>query len=160
MTVTTAFPTLTDTDTATLLHAAGDGDQRAWEEIVRRYRGLVCAVVRSYRLQDADARDAEQRTWLKLVENRTRVREPARLGGWLATTASRECLRILRDSGGTSAMELDLLPDPTRAVEDQVVDADTVDRVRRIIASLPDRGRMIMNELFGDEPRLYAEAAL
>jgi DNA-directed RNA polymerase specialized sigma24 family protein len=91
------------------------------------------------------------------VENRSRVRDPARLGGWLATTASRECLRILRDNGGTAAMELDLLPDPTRAVEDQVVDADSVARIRRIIATLPDRGRTIMNELFADEPRRYAD---
>src|ERR671920_557470 len=48
----------------------------AWEEIVRRYRGLVAATVRSFRLQDADAHDAEQRTWLRLVEHHRRLRDP------------------------------------------------------------------------------------
>jgi RNA polymerase sigma factor (sigma-70 family) len=144
---------------ATLLHAAGEGHQPSWEEIVRRYRGLVTSVVRSYRLQDADARDAEQRTWLRLVENLPRVRDPARLGGWLATTASRECLHIIRESRGSTVMELDLLPDPGHTVEDQVVDADTLARVRTIVASLPDRGRTIMAELFADERRPYADVA-
>lgn len=45
-----------------LLRAAGRGDGDAWEEVIQRYRTLVRAVVRSYRLQEADARDAEQRT--------------------------------------------------------------------------------------------------
>lgn len=146
-------------DNVTLMRAAGEGHQPSWEEIVRRYRGLVTSVVRSYRLQDADARDAEQRTWLRLVENLSRVRDPARLGGWLATTASRECLHILRESRGSTVMELDLLPDPSYAVEDQVVDADTLARIRTIVASLPDRGRTIMAELFADEHRPYADVA-
>jgi RNA polymerase sigma factor (sigma-70 family) len=142
-----------------LLQSAGGGDERAWTEIVQRYRGLVNAVVRSYRLQDADAHDAEQRTWLRLVEHRHAVRDPQRLGGWLATTASRECLRILRESRAVVTDELDAVPDPHRTVEDQVVDADTVSRLWTIVAALPPRGRTIMMELFAEEPRPYAEVA-
>ena len=142
-----------------LLRCAGRGDDRAWNEIVQRYRGLVGAVVHSYRLQDADARDAEQRTWMRLVEHRDAVRDPERLGGWLATTAARECLRILRESRAVVTDELDAVPDPDRGVEDRVVDADTVERLWTIVAALPPRGRMIMMELFADEPRPYAEVA-
>jgi RNA polymerase sigma factor (sigma-70 family) len=142
-----------------LLRSAAGGDERAWTEIVQRYRGLVGAVVRSYRLQDADAHDAEQRTWLRLVEHRAAVRDPERLGGWLATTASRECLRILRENRTVVTDELDAVPDPDRAVEDQVVDADTVTRLWTIVAALPPRGRTIMMELFADEPRPYADVA-
>ena len=142
-----------------LLRSAGGGDERAWSEIVERYRGLVTAVVRSYRLQDADSHDAEQRTWLRLVEHRNAVRDPERLGGWLATTASRECLRILRESRAVVTDELDALPDPHCTVEDQVVDADTVSRLWTIVAALPPRGRAIMMELFAEEPRPYAEVA-
>ena len=142
-----------------LLRSAGGGDEQAWTEIVRRYRGLVSAVVRSYRLQDADAHDAEQRTWLRLVEHQHSVRDPHRLGGWLATTASRECLRILRESRAVVTDELDAVPDPDRTVEDRVVDADTVSRLWTIVAALPPRGRTIMMELFAEEPRPYAEVA-
>ncbi|GAA5130621.1 sigma-70 family RNA polymerase sigma factor [Pseudonocardia adelaidensis] len=151
--------TTTEAGNDQLLHSAGGGDERAWTEIVQRYRGLVSAVVRSYRLQDADAHDAEQRTWLRLVEHRHAVRDPERLGGWLATTASRECLRILRESRAVVTDELDAVPDPDRTVEDQVVDADTVSRLWTIVATLPPRGRTIMMELFAEEPRPYADVA-
>ena len=142
-----------------LLQSANSGDERAWTEIVERYRGLVCAVVRSYRMQDADAHDAEQRTWLRLVEHRDAVRDPERLGGWLATTAARECLRMLRERRAVVTDELDAVPDPHRTVEDQVVDADTVSRLWTIVAALPPRGRTIMMELFADDPRPYADVA-
>ena len=150
---------MTATGNDELLHTADLGDERAWEEIVARYRGLVATVVRSFRLQDADARDAEQRTWLRLVENRRGVRDPERLGGWLATTASRECLRILRETRSVVPLEIDVLPDPSRTVEDRVVDADTVARIHGIVAALPPRGRTVMQELFADEPRPYADVA-
>jgi DNA-directed RNA polymerase specialized sigma24 family protein len=70
-----------------LLARASDGDPAAWEEVVRRYDKLVLATVRSFRLQDADALDAVQTTWLRLAENAHRVLWPERLGGWLVTTA-------------------------------------------------------------------------
>jgi RNA polymerase sigma factor (sigma-70 family) len=149
----------TPTANGELLRNAAGGDQRAWEELVGRYRGLVGAVVRSFRLQDADARDAEQRTWLRLVENRAGVRDPECLGGWLSTTAERECLRILRETRTVVPFEIDVLPDPGRLVEDRVVDADTVARLREIVAALPPRGRTVMQELFADEPRPYADVA-
>jgi RNA polymerase sigma factor (sigma-70 family) len=156
MTVPAAAP---GTANDTLLRSAHGGDERAWTEIVQRYQGLVGAVVRSYRLQDADAHDAEQRTWLRLVEHRDTVRDPDRLGGWLATTASRECLRILRENRAVVTDELDTVPDPDRTIEDRVVDADTVTRLWTIVGSLPPRGRTIMMELFADDPRPYAEVA-
>ncbi len=144
---------------ALLLAAADRGDERAWTEIIRRYRDLVRSVVRAYRLQDADAGDAEQRTWLRLVEHRGTLRDPDRLGGWLATTASRECLRMMRDRRPTVAAEMDAVPDPDADVEQQVVDAQTAARLWSIVATLPPRGRTVMRALFDGEQRPYAEVA-
>jgi RNA polymerase sigma factor (sigma-70 family) len=147
------------TPVAALLDAAGRGDQRAWDELVARFRDLVRAVTRSYRLQDADASDAEQRTWLRLVERRETVRDPQRLGGWLATTTTRECLRILRERRGGVALEVDGVPDPDADVEQRVVDAVTVDRLWELVATLPPRSRLVMRAMFGGEARPYAEVA-
>jgi RNA polymerase sigma factor (sigma-70 family) len=159
MTVPTAPTTISTLGNAELVELAAQGDSRAWAEIVLRYRGLVTAVVRNFRLQDADARDAEQRTWLRLVEHLRSLRDPDRLGGWLSTTASRECLRMLREAQGLVAVEMDAVPDPESGVEERVVDADTAARLWRIVAALPPRGRMIMNALFAEEPLPYAEVA-
>src|SRR5207248_2190961 len=79
-----------------LLHAAAEGDERAWAEIVDRFSGLVWATARAHRLSAADAADVTQTTWLRLVEHLGRIREPEGLGAWLATTARHECLRLLR----------------------------------------------------------------
>src|SRR5262249_59270378 len=80
----------------TLVRAAAAGDQAAWNELVERFQGLVWATARAHRLTRADAADVAQTVWLRLVENLGRIRDPERLGAWLATTAQRECLRHIR----------------------------------------------------------------
>jgi hypothetical protein len=97
----------TATSIAELLLRAGAGDLSALDEIVRRYSGVVLATVRSFRLQNADADAAVQMTWLRLGQNWHRIQRPERLGGWLATTARRECLRILRHYGELSSQQDD-----------------------------------------------------
>ncbi len=82
-----------------LTRAAARGDQEAWNAIVDRFQGLVWATARAYRLPQADAADVAQTTWLRLVESLDRIREPERLGAWLATTARNECLRHIRLRG-------------------------------------------------------------
>ena len=78
--------------------AAAAGDARAWEQLVGRYAGLVWSICRAHRMSDEDAADVAQLTWLRLLENLDRIRDPRRLAGWLATTCRRECLASLRRS--------------------------------------------------------------
>jgi RNA polymerase sigma factor (sigma-70 family) len=85
-----------DASIANDLFAAGRGDEDAWRRLVGRFAGLVWAVARGYRLSDADAQDVSQTTWLRLAEHLDRIRDPERLGTWLATTAGRESLRLLK----------------------------------------------------------------
>jgi RNA polymerase sigma factor (sigma-70 family) len=58
---------------------------------------MIWAVARAHRLRDADASDVSQATWLALLEHLDKLNDPARVGAWLATTARRECLRVLRE---------------------------------------------------------------
>jgi RNA polymerase sigma factor (sigma-70 family) len=81
-----------------LVHAAAAGDQRAWDSLVREFSGMIWAVARAHRLHDANAADVAQATWLRLFEHLTRLTDPARVGAWLATTARRECLRVIREA--------------------------------------------------------------
>jgi len=78
---------------------AAAADQRGWDALVREVGGLISMVARAYRLSDDDPADVAQASWLKLFEHVGDVRDPARIGGWLATTTCRECLRVLRDGG-------------------------------------------------------------
>jgi RNA polymerase sigma factor (sigma-70 family) len=79
-----------------LVQGATGGDQNAWNLLVQRFSGLLWAICRSYGLGQADAADAFQLTWLRLLEHLDTIREPERLPGWLATTCRRECLTVLR----------------------------------------------------------------
>jgi RNA polymerase sigma factor (sigma-70 family) len=102
-----------------LLGAAAAGDQDAWEAIVDRFTGLVWATARAHRLDSADAADVAQTTWLRLVEHLDRIREPETLGAWLATTARRECLRLIRlRSRERAEDDLEALLDPVDETPD------------------------------------------
>ena len=81
---------------ASLMQDAASGSQGAWAELVRRFGGMVAAVGRRYGLRAADVAELQQTTWLRLVENIHRIEQPERVGGWLATTARRESLQLLR----------------------------------------------------------------
>ncbi len=76
--------------------AAVAGDDEAWRTLVRAFEGLVTGIARAHRLNDADAADVAQMTWMRLVEHVEQLTDPARIAGWLATTARRECLRVIR----------------------------------------------------------------
>ncbi|MGH3787561.1 MAG: RNA polymerase sigma factor [Pseudonocardiaceae bacterium] len=167
MTMATAITTSYDHASATssvadLLLWVGDGDPAAWEEVYRRYGKLVSTTVRSFRLQEADTLDAVQMTWLRLAENAHRVRFPERLGGWLATTARRECLHILRQAkpaSGAIGIAPETVVDPSVGPEQRAIDADTSRTLWKLVGELSPRRRTLLQTLFTDNPRSYAEVA-
>ncbi|MGH3766104.1 MAG: RNA polymerase sigma factor [Pseudonocardiaceae bacterium] len=139
-----------------------NGEPLAWDDVLHRYGRLVSATVRSFQMQDADALDAVQMTWLRLAENAHRVQFPERLGGWLATTARNECLRIRRKAGPApdpAATEPDTIADLSMGPEQRVIDAHTARLLWGIVAALPPRRRAVLQELFTEAPRPYAEVA-
>lgn len=150
-----------DRSTAELVAAACDHDPRAWEELVLRYRGLICSIARSFRLGEPDVADVVQNTWLRALERLGTVREPEHLGGWLATTAHRECLALLRRRARDAADSLCVgevratVPGPETVLlrrEAHVI-------VRHAVAELPGRRRALVGALFDDVVSSYADVA-
>lgn len=81
---------------ARLVELAAAGHEQAWHALVDEFAGLVWAATRAHRLDRADASDVVQATFLRLVEHLGTLQQPERVGAWLATTARRECLAVLR----------------------------------------------------------------
>ncbi|MET0910978.1 MAG: sigma-70 family RNA polymerase sigma factor, partial [Ilumatobacteraceae bacterium] len=104
------------------------GDERAWDEVVDRFAGLVWSVARSYRLSSAATDDVVQTVWLRLAEHCGRIRQPERLASWLATTTRNEALRVIRGNNRlTPQAQLDELPELTSpSVEEKVSDDVTL----------------------------------
>ncbi|MGH3856002.1 MAG: RNA polymerase sigma factor [Pseudonocardiaceae bacterium] len=147
---------------ADLLLEISDGDATAWDEILHRYSKLVAKTVRSFRLQEADALDAIQMTWLRLAENADRVQFPERLGGWLTTTARRECLHILRQSKlgpNLTGVAPETVPDPSAGPEQRAIDANTTRTLRNLIDELSPHRRTLLRMLFTDNPCSYDKVA-
>ncbi|TKK87234.1 sigma-70 family RNA polymerase sigma factor [Herbidospora galbida] len=86
------------------------------------------AVARAAGLGAADASDAVQGAWLRLIESVDRIRDPRAVGAWLMTTTRREALRLGRRAGQEfPADPPDLYEHPTLAAPDpttEIVDAD------------------------------------
>lgn len=152
-----------NTDSAAdFLLQIGNGDRAVWDELLRRYGKLASATVRSFRLQEADALDAIQNTWLRLAEHAEQVRFPERLGGWLATTARRECLHILRRTK-LGSQYTDLLPetvsDPSPGPEKRAIDAHSTRILHTLIDGLAPRQRTLIRMLFAEDPCSYDTVA-
>lgn len=109
-----------------LLAAAAEGDQAAWAELVDMFSPAMWASARAYDLTRADADDAVQAAWLRLLENLHGIHDPAGLGRWLITTTRREAMRISRERRGA---RLDADPAAPRAGRTALADADAAERV-------------------------------
>jgi RNA polymerase sigma factor (sigma-70 family) len=144
---------------ATRVRLAASGNARAWSELVEEFEGMLWAIARGYRLCDADAADVVQTTWLRLAENLGRLREPARVGGWLATTARRECLRTLRASTRElpDAEPPEAMDTPSPTVDDALLDAERDAALRAALQQLPSRDQALLLMLVTDSPPSYAE---
>ncbi|MEA2271122.1 MAG: hypothetical protein QOC64_3732 [Solirubrobacteraceae bacterium] len=144
---------------ARVAREAARGDERAWNTLVDEFAGLVWAVVRAHRLSDADGADVVQATWLALVEHLDGLRDVERVGAWLATTARRECLRVLRMSRRQVPTADDFPEGPSESVE---IAADLMLEQRdaalwRAFDRLPARDQALLRLLVTDPQPSYQE---
>ena len=143
---------------ADLIERAGAKDQHAWRQLVARFNTMVWAVARAHRLNHADAADVSQTTWLRLAENLTALRDPARLPGWLATTARRESLRVLAARRREEPAELPDEPDSlASAPESHVLTEDRDARLWQAFDQLSERCQQVLRLLSSAPELSYAE---
>jgi RNA polymerase sigma factor (sigma-70 family) len=149
-----------DQELVDTVKAAGDGDEQAWDVLVERFSRLVWSVARSHRLSDADAADVSQTTWLRLAEHLHRLRDPAKVASWLATTARNESLRTLRRSARVVPVDVDLDGDLGRsapAADGRILLEERDAALWAAFDQLPDPCRALLRTLMADPAPSYAE---
>ena len=157
-------------ETGKLVEAAAEGDEAAWRAIVERFSGLVWAIARGFRLGPSDAGDVYQTVWLRLAENLRRIQNPDQVGAWLATTARRESLRMVRgrrrDVPVEDAALTDLLPADESSPELAALEAEQArlesHRAKQMwhaFRALPARCQQLLRILMATHRPSYAEAA-
>lgn len=149
----------------TLLERCRAGDAKAWSSLVQRYASLVYTVPRRARLSGAAVDDVFQLTWMRLVEHLDTIEDPSRVRAWLVTTALRETLAQIRDTGRTgagdsSAFDPDAVPDPGPTPEAILAEWQEACRLRMGVQRLDTRCREILTAVYLlDPPEPQAELA-
>jgi len=149
-------------DVAELAVGAARSDARAWEALVNRYGRMVHSIARAHGLGEADAADVSQTVWLRLVEHLGRIRQPERVGGWLATTARNESIRVARQRQRTLLMDdldlLGLVDDASDAVPALEAE-ERATHLRAALATLPSPQRDLLHQLMADPRPSYVEVS-
>lgn len=148
---------------ASLLHQVVQGDETAWKELVDRFSPMLWGTARRAGLNVADADDVVQTTWLLLAENVDRMRDPAALPGWLATTARRESLRLAKARSreapsGIAEVVLDV-PDHREGPEARALRSHAEGRMRHALSKLSQRCQELLSIIALAPETSYAQVA-
>jgi RNA polymerase sigma factor (sigma-70 family) len=146
---------------AELLAGCARGEQADWDELVERFGRLVWSVVKSHRMNDVDAEDVHQLTWFRLVQNVDRIRDPDRIGDWLATVARRESRRVLARRGRLvmvgDSETLDGLSGHSESPEQITLRAQGRQDALRALGTLSEQCRGLLSLTLADPPASYDE---
>lgn len=116
-------------------------------DLVKRVSPVLFVVVRRYRIGRDEQLDAVQDGWLRLLESRDRIRDPASVPGWMSTTVARRALRSLRDRSREVLWDpgaLDQQPTFGSSAERLCVRAERDRLLWRTVASLPRQERDVV----------------
>lgn len=149
-----------DADLAEIVSAAAEGSADAWRALFGRFTNMISAIARGCRLNDADVAEVHQATWMRMVENIVRIEQPERIGAWLATTAKRESLRVVRQKDRLTLDHEGLLQraDTKMApVDAGPLAEERLVAVRAAFERLPSHCRRLLSLMSEDDPPSYKE---
>jgi len=143
----------------TLVKRCLNGDEEAWVELWAHYGPVVKAVARRAGCDSEEARDVLQRVALAALQGLDGLRDPEKLGGWLAGTARYQAFDLIRRRrpaeqlfSGSAVHE----PSPEESIQR---DRDLV-ILRRALSDLDERCRRMIQKLdLADPPVSYRDVA-
>jgi RNA polymerase sigma factor (sigma-70 family) len=144
-----------------LLARAAEGDGAAGRELVRRYDRLIAAAARRVLFSPADVDDVVQDTFLILLVSADSIRDPARLGPWLWTTASNLARRTARRnirSRPEEDIEARVIPerDGSDEVDGALERGEQCAALRQAMASITSEERHLIRLLTVEDRPCYA----
>ena len=145
-------------DRALIARFADECDQSAFEQLVKRHRGLVFGVCKRVVRDLHLAEDAFQAVFLVLARNPRGALMAASVGGWLFGVARRVGLAAKRHEQRREKRELRASPNPPTSCGAQVESSDWVRVLDEELVALPDDLRAALVACFLEE-RTQDEAA-
>lgn len=135
------------------------GDEDAWLELWLCYGPVVKAVARKVGCDHDEVKDVLQRVALAALRGLDRLREPEKIGAWLAGTARFQAYELIRSRRPTEQLVPGSAfhePDPESTIQRE----RDVAVLRRALLSLDERCRRLIQSLdLEDPPASYREVA-
>src|ERR1700721_2252349 len=146
-------------DDMALLTRLGQHDEKAMEDIFRRYSGPVYSVALRVLHDTGQAEDVLQEVFLQLWRNPDAfVQNRGSLGAWLVVVARNRSIDLLRRRKPSDSVEDVILASPVNVASEAERNI-MMEKVRRVISDLPAGQRKSL-ELAYFEGRSHSEIAL
>jgi len=127
-----------------LVERARGGDLEAMDALVSRHHAAVYRVALRILRNEDDASDVAQEAFLKGFRGLGGFRGDAAFKTWILTIAANEARMALRKSGRRKEVALEAVapvPSQDLSVHERVERSEDVERIRRVLARLPDKQR-------------------
>lgn len=126
-----------------LINLALKGDERAYEELYKKYSGKVYALCYSFLKNSADAEDITQEAFLKVSENLEKLKDIDKFESWLLSIAKNCCKEFLRKKKPTvlkneNTTEIfSQIVDKNPTPEQEVINGENAEIMQKILEKLP-----------------------
>lgn len=142
---------------ATVLFVAWrGGDHRALDDLVRLLTPVLWQVARASGLDQQQAEDVVQSSWLTLVRKAGDIGQPEAVGSWLMTTTRRAAWRAAKAERRYTPVEDEVLErrtDTAPGADGQAEVAEQADLLWRSVQRLDDRCQRLLRVIaFDDRP--------
>lgn len=138
-----------------LIESAQNGDQLAFEELIKKYKGLVYNLCYSMLNNRAEAEEVSQEVFIKLYYSLSSFEQRSSFSTWVYRIGVNECLQKIRRqkhhlSLDDETIQSELTPLKERLKEDQddlenkVLQEELRDVLKKIITRLPTKYRMVL----------------
>ena len=150
---------------AQLVRACLDGDERAWDALISKYKTLIYSIPSRYGAPPEDCADIFQSVCLELFTELPRLRKAGALRAWLISVTAHASLRWKRRVIRRSERERydvggDLVAADAALPPDLIAEVERAQMVRDAVGELAPRCREMIRLLFYHQPPIpYQDVA-
>jgi RNA polymerase sigma factor (sigma-70 family) len=136
------------------------GSSEAWASLVRTLAPVVYSVARRWGLEESDAEDVSQQTWLALYAGRDKIEDPVALPAWLVRVANRKAQRLARNRTRDKELQPGISVESPPLPDEGLLTLERQAFLRMAVTRLDSRCRQLVEELFlTHPPKSYQQIA-
>jgi RNA polymerase sigma factor (sigma-70 family) len=139
------------------------GNEEAWSALIDKYKRLIYSIPMKYGFSPDEATDIFQAVCLELLSELPKLRKPEALPKWIIQITAHKCFHGKREKQRTDVTDPNdpAFEQSTPAQAERILrEAEDEQKLRHVVAALPDRCQQLIRMLFFEEPaRPYAEVA-